>query len=81
MTFDQWMKRPVYVVQVATFNRAKKMIGIEGDSIATRSGSAAHTVLMGFRALPGQRNKEGQILRDMVATSIRMDRLKRRIAA
>lgn len=78
MTFDQWLNRPVYKAQCATFRRAKELCGIDPDcNLATRGLGVFGT----FRALPPYRDEYAKALRGMVALSIRMDRLKRKIAA
>lgn len=74
--FENWLNRPVYKVQVKAFRRAKELLGIDPNcNLATRGDS----VLVTFAALPGHRDQYGQVLRNMVALSLRMDRLNRRI--
>ena len=79
MTFDQWLNRPVYKAQCYTFARALKLIGIEQPAkdggIATRGPHILDT----FRAFPQYRDEYAKTLRGMVALSIRMERLQRRI--
>jgi len=76
MTFEQWLNRPVYKVQCIAFRKAKELCGIDPNSnLATRGASVFDT----FAALPGHRDKYAQVLRDMVALSLKMDRLQKRI--
>lgn len=66
-TFEQWLKRPVYVVQCHTMRRARDLCGlVDGQYLPIDK----------FRCLPGYRDRYAQTLRNMVALSIRMDRLK-----
>lgn len=58
MTFDEYLKRPVYVVQSKTWARAAEM----------------NLCMVGFRALPGKRDEYAQLVRDLVAMSIKLDR-------
>lgn len=79
MTFDQWLNRPVYKVQCYTFSRALKLIGMEspanGGGIATKGPHILDT----FRAFPPYRDESAKVLRSMVALSVRMDRLAKRV--
>ena len=77
MNFDQWMNRPVRKAQVIAFRRARELCKIEPDANFISKG-AAH-ILFSFHALPGYRDPYAQALRDMVALSLRMDRLRRRV--
>lgn len=56
MTFDQWMQRPVYVVQCYTFQIA-------------RSTSIFSPLV--FRTIPGPWRAKGQLLRDATAAKLR----------
>ena len=71
-SFEAWLRRPVYVMQVRTFRRALDLLGIPqpapGCGIATR---APHGALYTFRALPGHRDANAQALRNAVAKAIR----------
>lgn len=62
MTFDQWKKRPVYVVQCMTW------------SLAVSLGLMTYA----FRLLPAYRNREGLAVRRIVAEHIRLARARRR---
>ena len=62
MTFDQWMRRPVYLAQCATWQKAAEL----------------NLCSFGVRALPGRRDMYAQAARDMIALSVRMDRARRR---
>lgn len=77
--FDAWQDRPVYKVQCYTFGRALKLIGMEspanGGGIATKGPHILNT----FRALPPYRDESAKVLRGMVALSVRMERLQRRV--
>jgi len=76
MTFDQWKNRPVYKAQCVGFRRAKELCKIDPDAnFATHGGH----ILSTFRALPGYRDKYAQALRDLVALSLKMDRLNKRL--
>jgi len=76
MTFDQWLNRPVYKAQVIAFRRAKELCGIDPNAnLAAHGGHPLCT----FNALPGHRDPYAKALRDMVALSLKMDRLRRRV--
>lgn len=72
--------RRVYLVQCRTFRRALELTGIkppEADhGLATRPGD--FPAIDTFRARPGHRCFYGQLLRDQVAFSFRMERFRRR---
>lgn len=59
MTFEQWMQRPVYVVQVLTWRIA-----------CARNLTSGH----GFRALPGRRSNAAMSARNEVADLVRVMR-------
>ena len=61
MTFDQYLNRPVYLVQCKTWDKAREM----------------NLCVVGFRALPGKRDKYAQLARDLVAMSIKLDRAEK----
>lgn len=63
-SFTAWKHRPVYVVQCYT------------SSVAHRLGFFPHT---GYRSLPGHRDAWVKTIREMIALSIRMERLSQRI--
>jgi hypothetical protein len=63
MTFDKWMKRPVYVAQCRTWAKAAEL----------------NLCSLGVRAVKGQRDAYCQSARDMIALSVRMDRMRRRL--
>lgn len=63
MNFEEWLNRPVYVVQCRTWKIAASL----------------NLCSLGIRAIPGQRDQFAQLARDMVALSVRMDRLKKRL--
>lgn len=78
MTFEQWRNRPVYKAQCKTFARALKLLGIklaDGQGLAT---SMNHPIAL-FRAKREYRDDFANTLRDMVALSIRMDRMRARV--
>lgn len=81
MTLDEYQKRPVYVVQCKTFKRALELLKVECPNGSLATSGALTDILLAFRVLPKYRNQYGKALRDMVALSVRMDRLKRRIEA
>lgn len=58
LTFEQWMRRPVYVVQCRTWKAAKAL----GVCCVT------------FRCLPGYRNDEARHARKLVADWMRHER-------
>lgn len=62
MSFEEWMRRPVYVAQCYTW------------ALAARLGLSCHR----FRALPGYRNEEASQARRLVAEYIRLERARRR---
>lgn len=76
MTFDKWMKRPVYVIQCRSVSRAKQLMGVTPET----QGIAAIDLLHGMRAKKDYRDTGAQILRDMVALSLKMDRASKRVA-
>ena len=61
MTFDQWVRRPVYLAQCASWQKAKEL----------------NLCSLGVRALPGRRDMYAQAARDMLALAVRMDRARR----
>lgn len=63
MTFDQYMKRPVYVAQCRTWKRAAEL----------------NLCSLGIRAVKEYRDGYAQAARDMIALSIRMDRARGRL--
>ena len=63
MTFDQWMRRPVYLAQCATWKKAAEL----------------NLCSLGVRALPGKRDMYARAARDIIALSVRMDRARRRL--
>ena len=63
MTFDKWIRRPVYLAQCATWQKAAEL----------------NLCNLGVRSLPGQRDGYAQAARDMIALSVRMDRARRRL--
>ena len=63
MTFEQWMRRPVYLAQCATRQKAAEL----------------NLCNLGVRSLPGQRDGYAQAARDMLALALRMDRARRRL--
>jgi len=75
--FDKWMTRPVYVVQCKTFAKARELLKLP----MSKGGYATsgYHLINELRVLPGHRSKEGQLLRDMVATAMRIDRLNSRL--
>lgn len=58
LSFEQWMRRPVYVTQCKTW-RIAKAIGV---------------CCIGFRCLPGHRDSEAQRARQLVADMVRRER-------
>ena len=62
MTFEQWMRRPVYLAQCATRQKAAEL----------------NLCNLGVRSLPRQRDGYAQAARDMLALALRMDRARRR---
>lgn len=74
------IKSPVYKAQCVTWRRACKLAGIEypkqGEGLALRGVHPLCT----FRAFPKYRDQYAKTLRDMVALSIKMDRLRARQA-
>lgn len=81
MTFDEYQNRPVYVVQCKTFKRALELLKVECPNGSLATSGALTDLLLAFRVLPKYRNQYGKTLRDMVALSMRMERMKQRIAA
>lgn len=74
MTFDQWQRRPVYVVQCRTFRVLLDLLQIphtthEGG-IATRGN---HPIAY-FRLLPAHRCDYSKALRKRVADEVRRQR-------
>ncbi len=63
MTFDQYMKRPVYVAQCRTWKRAAEL----------------NLCSLGIRAVKEYRDGYAQAARGMIALSIRMDRARGRL--
>ena len=61
-TFEQWKKRPVYVVQCYT-SRIADALGLLPS--------------IGYRSLPGYRDTYAQTARDFIALSVRIDRMRR----
>lgn len=58
LTFEQWMRRPVYVAQCKTWKTAK----------------ALGVCCLGFRCLPGYRDANAQHARKLVADMVRRER-------
>lgn len=81
MTFDEYQKRPVYVVQCKTFKRALELLKVNCPNGSLATTGALTDLLLAFRVFPKYRNQYAKALRDMVALSIRMERMQRRIAA
>ncbi len=80
MTFEQWIKRPVYVVHCHTFKIALRLLGIPVPAadrgLATRGPSRIDL----FRAYPQFRDANAQGLRNLVADEVRRERV-RKVAA
>ena len=70
MTFDQWINRPVYKAQVATFNIAKQLLNMPNSDIAT---SGNHPILH-LRLAKPYRNAYSIALRKQVADAMRLKR-------
>ena len=62
MTFEEWINRPVYVARCVTWRKACEL----------------NLSNMGFRAARKYRDGYAQIARDMIALSVKMDRLAAR---
>ena len=62
MTFEQWLRRPVYLAQCATWRKAKEL-GL---------------CRIGVRALPGYRDAAAQAARDTIARAVKADRARSR---
>ncbi len=71
-------KRPVYNAQSHTWAVALKLLKIDlpdGRGLATRGNHVLHT----FRAFPKYRDQYAKAFRGMVALSVKMERLEKRI--
>ena len=65
MTFEEWLRRPVYVAQCTTWALANKL----------------NLCSFAVRSLPGHRNATTQAARDMVAIAMREVRRVRKLAS
>lgn len=70
MTFDQYLRRPVYKAQVYTCNVAKQLLGMPGGDIAT---TTQHPIML-LRLLPAHRCAASLRLRKAVADLVRQKR-------
>lgn len=80
MTFDQWLKRPVYKAQCVTYARARQLCKMPALESGQGEARGPGHLLDTFHALPGYRDPFAQALRDMVALSVRMDRAAARLS-
>ena len=78
MTFEEWLNRPVYRVQVTTARELARLIGLDPNAaIATRGDHP----LLHFRLLPQHRTPQALALRQMVADRMRALRREKGRAA
>ena len=70
MTFDQWLNRPVYKVQVHTFNILRQILSLPAGNLAT----FGEHPLLHFRVLPAHRSAYSLALRKRVADQVRESR-------
>ena len=77
--FEKWMNRPVYKAQCATFKRCLELLKMPAPEDGRGLATKGNHLINDFRVLPKYRTPEAKILRDMVALSIKMDRLNKRI--
>ena len=69
-TFEQWLNRPVYKVQVHTAQIAKQILGLPDADLAT---STNHPMML-LRPLPGYRSAQSLALRKRIADIVRQSR-------
>jgi len=80
MTFEQWKRRPVYVVQCFTARIANELCGIRllpGQGLALVFGAHGNHGLDTFRALRPYRSQAANALRTRVAAHVRTLRRQR----
>ncbi len=83
MNFQQWQAgigRPVYKAQCVTWKRALELLQIAAPTGERGLATRGDSILATFRAFPQYREPHAKALRDVVALSIRMERLSKRIA-
>ena len=81
MSFEQWMRRPVYVTQCKTFSMAKSICNVElkpHEGLAMRM-DRIDDGLATFRSLPQYRSQAARALRNKVAQAVRNERKARLI--
>lgn len=79
ISFDQWMRRPVYKVQCYTASIAHSLCGVKkqpGLGLATFFGTQDATGLTKFRCLKSYRDDAANDLRNRVAQHIKGNRSK-----
>ncbi len=78
MTFEEWLNRPVYRVQVTTARELARLIGLDPNTALATRGD--HPMLH-FRLLPPHRTPQSLTLRKLVADRMRTLRRERGRAA
>lgn len=68
MTFEEWINRPVYRVQVTTARELLRMIKM--DPLAAHATASDHPIAH-FRLLPPHRTPQSLALRKLVADRMR----------
>ena len=74
MTFDQWQRRPVYVVQCRTFKVLLDLLNIPHTTHERGIATQGDHPITYFRRLPGQRCEYSKALRKQVADAVRKQR-------
>ena len=78
MTFEEWLNRPVYRVQVTTARELSRLLGL--DPLAAHATRGDHPMLH-FRLLPPHRTPQALALRKLVADRMRALRREKGRAA
>jgi hypothetical protein len=68
MTFEEWLNRPVYRVQVTTARELSSLLGLDPLAAHATTGDSP---LMHFRVLPAHRTARSLALRKLVADRMR----------
>jgi len=69
-TFEQWLNRPVYKVQVHTAKVARQFLGLPDGNLAT---STSHPIML-LRPLPAYRCAQSLALRKRIADLVKQSR-------
>ena len=69
MTFEEWLNRPVYRVQVTTARELSRLVGL--DPLAAHA-TIGDSPLLHFRVLPAHRTARSLAIRKLVADRMRV---------